>query len=288
MEFGPKVREIRQKKGFSQKETYNGIISKSYSIEFEKGNHKISTDLLIEILDRLSMDIDEFFYINRGYLLNPYSDYIYRLSNYSNFHDAAALKKMLTEYEVFDDIVNQVRCAEIRCRIRMIENIKEIGKFDPAVILKEDRQTIQEYLINIETWTLQEVQLFGNTIEFLEFSTHFELFRNLSKSLTLYMEYDKGREIFCAMLINLITQSIKHDYLDYAEVLNQQLRLLSTNYKEFFHKTISFYFEKVISFKRGSRSDYQEAEQILLTISKLGQPAIAKELNALLNSNAIK
>ncbi|WP_137662559.1 helix-turn-helix domain-containing protein [Enterococcus hulanensis] len=288
MEFGPKVREIRQKKGFSQKETYNGIISKSYSIEFEKGNHKISTDLLIEILDRLSMDIDEFFYINRGYLLNPYSDYIYRLSNYSNFHDAAALKKMLTEYEVFDDIVNQVRCAEIRCRIRMIENIKETGKFDPAVILKEDRQTIQEYLINIETWTLQEVQLFGNTIEFLEFSTHFELFRNLSKSLTLYMEYDKGREIFCAMLINLITQSIKHDYLDYAEVLNQQLRLLSTNYKEFFHKTISFYFEKVISFKRGSRSDYQEAEQILLTISKLGQPAIAKELNALLNSNAIK
>ncbi|MDT2661345.1 Rgg/GadR/MutR family transcriptional regulator [Enterococcus hulanensis] len=288
MEFGPKVREIRQKKGFSQKETYNGIISKSYSIEFEKGNHKISTDLLIEILDRLSMDIDEFFYINRGYLLNPYSDYIYRLSNYSNFHDAAALKKMLTGYEAFDDIVNQVRCAEIRCRIRMIENIKETGKFDPAVILKEDRQTIQEYLINIETWTLQEVQLFGNTIEFLEFSTHFELFRNLSKSLTLYMEYDKGREIFCAMLINLITQSIKHDYLDYAEVLNQQLRLLSTNYKEFFHKTISFYFEKVISFKRGSRSDYQEAEQILLTISKLGQPAIAKELNALLNSNAIK
>ncbi|MBO0458542.1 Rgg/GadR/MutR family transcriptional regulator [Enterococcus hulanensis] len=288
MEFGPKVREIRQKKGFSQKETYNGIISKSYSIDFEKGNHKISTDLLIEILDRLSMDIDEFFYINRGYLLNPYSDYIYRLSNYSNFHDAAALKKMLTEYEAFDDIVNQVRCAEIRCRIRMIENIKETGKFDPAVILKEDRQTIQEYLINIETWTLQEVQLFGNTIEFLEFSTHFELFRNLSKSLTLYMEYDKGREIFCAMLINLITQSIKHDYLDYAEVLNQQLRLLSTNYKEFFHKTISFYFEKVISFKRGSRSDYQEAEQILLTISKLGQPAIAKELNALLNSNAIK
>lgn len=288
MEFGPKVREIRQKKGFSQKETYNGIISKSYSIEFEKGNHKISTDLLIEILDRLSMDIDEFFYINRGYLLNPYSDYIYRLSNYSNFHDAEALKKMLTEYEAFDDIVNQVRCAEIRCRIRMIENIKETGKFDPAVILKEDRQTIQEYLINIETWTLQEVQLFGNTIEFLEFSTHFELFRNLSKSLTLYMEYDKGREIFCAMLINLITQSIKHDYLDYAEVLNQQLRLLSTNYKEFFHKTISFYFEKVISFKRGTRSDYQEAEQILLTLSKLGQPAIAKELNALLNSNAIK
>jgi len=288
MEFGPKVREIRQKKGFSQKETYNGVISKSYSIEFEKGNHKISTDLLIEILDRLSMDIDEFFYINRGYLLNPYSDYIYRLSNYSNFHDAAALKNMLTEYEAFDDIVNQVRCAEIRCRIRMIENIKETGKFDPAVILKEDRQTIQEYLINIETWTLQEVQLFGNTIEFLEFSTHFELFRNLSKSLTLYMEYDKGREIFCAMLINLITQSIKHDYLDYAEVLNQQLRLLSTNYKEFFHKTISFYFEKVISFKRGSGSDYQEADQILLTISKLGQPAIAKELNALLNSNAIK
>ena len=36
MNFGPKIREIRISKGYSQKAIYQDIISKSYAIEFEK------------------------------------------------------------------------------------------------------------------------------------------------------------------------------------------------------------------------------------------------------------
>lgn len=284
MNFGPKVRHIRLKKGFTQKEIYTGIISKSYAIEFEKGKHSISTTLLIEVLDRLSMDMDEFLFIHKGYLLNEYADYIYQLSKYGNAHDLDSLKKLYLELSKKDDLINTVRCAEVRCRIRVIDNLKKTGHFDTTCILEEDRQLIQNYLLQVETWTLHEVQLYGNTLEFLDFDLHLPLFKSASKSLNLYIEYDKGREIFCGMLVNLISQALKYDYLDYAEVLIQQLTILSSEYKEFFHHTLALYFQNILLMKRGDfETGHTEAAGILAMLYKLDQGALADELKMLLD-----
>lgn len=283
MNFGPKIREIRISKGYSQKAIYQDIISKSYAIEFEKGKHSIATTLLIEILDRLSMDIDEFLFIDKGYLLNDYSAYIYKLSKYSNTHDLKSLYELLKKYADKTRVIDQLRFAEIRCRIQAIENFNRTGRFDGSATIEEDRETIQNYLVEIETWTLREIQFFGNTIEFLDFEQHFPLFRNLSKSFPLYVEYDKGREIFCAMLVNLITQAIRHGYFDYAEVLIYQLHLLSSDYKEFFHRLLTKYFDNILSLKRNSR-DGQAIENckiILDLLMELGHSSIVGELKAL-------
>ena len=283
MNFGPKIREIRISKGYSQKAIYQDIISKSYAIEFEKGKHSIATTLLIEILDRLSMDIDEFLFIDKGYLLNDYSAYIYKLSKYSNTHDLKSLYELLKKYADKTRVIDQLRFAEIRCRIQAIENFNRTGRFDGSATIEEDRETIQNYLVEIETWTLREIQFFGNTIEFLDFEQHFPLFRNLSKSFPLYVEYDKGREIFCAMLVNVITQAIRHGYFDYAEVLIYQLHLLSSDYKEFFHRLLTKYFDNILSLKRNSR-DGQAIENckiILDLLMELGHSSIVGELKAL-------
>lgn len=283
MNFGPKIREIRISKGYSQKAIYQDIISKSYAIEFEKGKHSIATTLLIEILDRLSMDIDEFLFIDKGYLLNDYSAYIYKLSKYSNTHDLKSLYELLKKYADKTRVIDQLRFAEIRCRIQAIENFNRTGRFDDSATIEEDRERIQNYLVEIETWTLREIQFFGNTIEFLDFEQHFPLFRNLSKSFPLYVEYDKGREIFCAMLVNVITQAIRHGYFDYAEVLIYQLQLLSSDYKEFFHRLLTKYFDNILSIKRNSR-DGQAIENckiILDLLIELGHSSIVGELKAL-------
>lgn len=284
MNFGPRVREIRKRKGFSQKEVYANIISKSYAISFEKGENNISVVLLIDILDRLSMDIDEFLFINKGYLLNEYSDYIYNMSNYSNSHDVDSLKRMLQTLSQNNDKMSHVHFAEIRCRIRAIEKFNRTGIFDGTETLEVDRNTIQSYLVNIESWTLREIQFFGNTIEFLDFNAHFPLFKNISKSLSLYMEYDKGREIFCSMLINLISQSIRMSYYDYAEVLTYQLKILSADYKNFIHRIITSYFENLLLVKKHNQSDHasKSCEEVLAILDSYGHSSIANELRSLI------
>ena len=63
MEYGQLVRKIRLDKGFSQKEIYSGIVTKSYCIEFEKGNHDLSFRLLAQVLERLLVDVEEFIFL---------------------------------------------------------------------------------------------------------------------------------------------------------------------------------------------------------------------------------
>ncbi len=283
MNFGPKIREIRISKGYAQKVIYHNIISKSYAIEFEKGKHSIATTLLIEILDRLSMDIDEFLFIDKGYLLSDYSSYIYRLSKYSNTHDLNSLNELLESYAGKNGPIDQLRFAEIRCRIQAIKNYQKVGRFDGSATIDEDRKTIQDYLVKIETWTLREIQFFGNTVEFLDFDQHFLLFKNLSKSFPLYVEYDKGREIFCAMLVNVITQAIRNGSYDYAEVLIYQLKLLSPSYKELFHRLLVKYFNNVLLLKREKKEAcaIENCLMILDLLDELGHSSIAGELKVL-------
>ena len=58
--YGLTVRQIRLNKGFKQKEIYTGLLSKSFSIDFEKGLYDIKFSIMLNILKRLMISIDEF------------------------------------------------------------------------------------------------------------------------------------------------------------------------------------------------------------------------------------
>lgn len=282
MYHGEVIRKIRRSKGLTQKEVYLGIVSKSYAIEFEKGNHSISATLLLDILERLSLDMDEFLYISQDYRLNEQADYIFRYSNYSNNYDLPALYQLLQELQEQQGPIANVHVAEVRSRIRIIEATNKTGSYTPDVVLSEDKATIIQYLTNLQTWTLQEIQLFANTLEFIEGEKQLLFFKQLSKSLELYKNYDRGREIFCSLLVNLIRETLDENLLDYAEVLIEQLLLLSTEYKECFHRLCAKFFKGVLLTKRGDANGQTESEMVLKILHELDYAPLAKELESLL------
>lgn len=65
--YGLTVRQIRLNKGFKQKEIYTGLLSKSFSIDFEKGLYDIKFSIMLNILKRLMISIDEFILIHNHY-----------------------------------------------------------------------------------------------------------------------------------------------------------------------------------------------------------------------------
>jgi len=282
MYHGEVVRKIRLSKGLTQKEVYLGIVSKSYAIEFEKGNHSISATLLLDILERLSLDMDEFIYISQDYRLNEQANYIFRYSNYSNNHDLPALYQLFHELKKQQGAIATVHAAEVRSRIRIIEATNRTGSYTADVVLPEDKATIIQYLTNLQTWTLQEIQLFANTLEFIDGEKQLIFFKQLSKSLELYKNYDRGREIFCSLLVNLIRETLDENQLDYAEVLIEQLFLLSTEYKEFFHRLCAKFFSHVLQIKRGNPKEQKECEHLLALLYELDHQTLAKELESLL------
>ena len=253
--YGEAIRKIRLKKGFSQKEVYGNVISKSYAIEFEKGKHQIAANSLIQILDNLSMDIDEFLFIANGYLLNEQNNYNYRYNHLANKQDIVGLQLLLEDLQKKSGTLSNIRIAEVRSRIRILQNFKQNGFYTTDVVLEEDKQVILSYLTDVESWTLQEIQLFANTLEFLDNESIFVFFKKVSKLLEYYVQLEKGREIYCVLLINLIEYTFKKKQYNYTEVLLTQLDLLSVDYREFFHRTVYKFFEALLAMKK---SDFEK------------------------------
>ncbi|AVK61811.1 hypothetical protein C5Z25_08475 [Lactobacillus sp. CBA3605] len=69
--LGLTVKQIRLDKGFSQKEIYTGIVSRSFATRFEHGQHDIAATKLFAILDNLGVSVDEYRFIAQHYQSSP-------------------------------------------------------------------------------------------------------------------------------------------------------------------------------------------------------------------------
>lgn len=247
--YGKVLRDIRISKGLSQKEIYSGIISKSYASAFEKGNHDIALILFEKILIRVNVSLDEFFFIYREFSLTDVESFWF---NYEKSGNANNLKSL---YLLYDELVKSngplenVQTALIHTRIHLIENLIKNQTFDISVVSEKDILTLKNYLFSVQTWTLEEIKIFANTIYFFEES----LQRNfLEYSLTLidtYKEYDKGRHILCGLLVNATEIFIEKNDLDYASKLILTLDKLCVSYTGAFHRIFSKYLKGLIKIK---------------------------------------
>ncbi|PLS33739.1 Rgg family transcriptional regulator [Carnobacterium maltaromaticum] len=247
--YGKVLRDIRISKGLSQKEIYSGIISKSYASAFEKGNHDIALILFEKILIRVNVSLDEFFFIYREFSLTDVESFWF---NYEKSGHANNLKSL---YLLYDELVKSngplenVQTALIHTRIHLIENLIKNQTFDISVVSEKDILTLKNYLFSVQTWTLEEIKIFANTIYFFEES----LQRNfLEYSLTLidtYKEYDRGRHILCGLLVNATEIFIEKNDLDYASKLILTLDKLCVSYTGTFHRIFSKYLKGLIKIK---------------------------------------
>ncbi|NLR10661.1 MULTISPECIES: helix-turn-helix domain-containing protein [Lactobacillaceae] len=58
--IGITLKQIRQSKGFTQREVYGNILSRSFASRLERGQHDVTAERLFQILDRLGVSANEF------------------------------------------------------------------------------------------------------------------------------------------------------------------------------------------------------------------------------------
>lgn len=97
--YGPTIQKIRLSKGFTQKEVYSGVVSRSFYVKFEKGETDISVSKFKRILEALSLTFNEFFYIHDDFQNN-----LDLLTNRIHFFWKEGLyKDLLSVYETYKD-----------------------------------------------------------------------------------------------------------------------------------------------------------------------------------------
>lgn len=275
--YGEVIREIRTNKGLSQKAIYSNIISKSYAIEFEKGTHDISLRLFEQILERLMMSIDEFYYIYRGYRLSKHDEFLVNYAEAGNRNDFDALIQLYNELLQQKDTSYELFLAEVRSRIRLLQNFELTNKFDKKVLMAEDIEIISQYLNNVQTWTLQEMQLFTNTLDYIDYEQKVVLFKILIKSIRKYEAYDRGRAVICVLLTNMIYELIISNEVNYAEVLIEELNHISHHYQEIFFKILYKYYRGILKIKLNEIEEGTRLARLAIEIlNELDQPHQAK------------
>ncbi|EAE1629878.1 Rgg/GadR/MutR family transcriptional regulator, partial [Listeria monocytogenes] len=195
--YGELIREIRLSKGLTQKEVYTGIISRSYAIGFEKGKHEITLSLFEEILKRIMVSLDEFFFIYREFSSTEDDSFWIDFAELSGVNDVVGMQALLDKITLERTEQTEVRKAILHTRIQTINHYLRTNVFDESNISDEYKKIIHDYLWKMQTWTLEEVRIFANGISFFEEEVQIHFYQIMLKSYEKYRYYDRGRLLFC-------------------------------------------------------------------------------------------
>ncbi|EAC8225613.1 Rgg/GadR/MutR family transcriptional regulator [Listeria monocytogenes] len=278
--YGELIRELRLSKGLTQKEVYTGIISRSYAIKFEKGENEITLSLFEEILGRVMVSLDEFFFIYRGYSSGEEDDFWHKFASYANENDVNSLQQLYHEIGLQNGKRTDLRKAVIRARIRVINNFVQYNTYDVSIVSKEDKEIIHDYLWNVQSWTLEEIRIFANSVAYFEEEVQIQFFQLVVKSSERYLFYDRGRLQFCGLFTNVTEELILHNKLKQAEQVLAKLVETATkdaNYNCFLFRVLSKYYQGLIWMKEDRITEgYQQAQKAIQTLEDVWYEKIAE------------
>lgn len=203
--YGKTVRNIRQTKGYLQKDVYHDIVAKSFAIRFEKGEVMLQYDAFLSVLANLNLSVTEFHFIHNNYQFD-------RTQSVWSIFSAAVSQK------------NQVRLADFYLSysessinfnrvLAYLANIAfAINKYGEATysehVPREQLLFIQNYLLGQEEWTLDETALFTNFYEVFPREAQRKLMTLCFQNLRQYQKYPEHSQ----RVTNLLSHYILHCY----------------------------------------------------------------------------
>ncbi|GGC76709.1 helix-turn-helix domain-containing protein [Enterococcus wangshanyuanii] len=281
-EYGLVIREIRLSKGISQKELYNNLISKSYAIEFEKGRHDLSLELLEQVLDALRITADEFLFIYNQYTIPETTTFwtlLAKASNENNLNDLFKLKKEIQTQATSD--TKELFLALVEGRIHIVNHFLHFNKIDYTKIPAEQMAIVVQFLLKRESWTLFELLIFTNTLDYFSHDQRMIFKKNIYKLLKKYRNYDRGKEILQTLLINFSELCLKENELSTAKELLDQLNHLNTDLNSGLFRIIERFFRGILLILEGQiLSGQKVCEKALNTLRYLEYEQIAKVYQA--------
>lgn len=208
--FGETLRKIRLEKGLTQKSLYHDLLSKSYAIRFEQGKHDISFVLLLEILERLPMEISEFLFIHRNYQPSETQWFYEQLIKSGNSMDLAALATLKKEYQTrYGDSQQQSgRLMQLDYRLEQLRYYGQRGQITEESVTPELQGKIQSLLAATQSWTMEDLRFFAATLDLVPTSDLTLFFQGLIPSLKRYREFAAGKNVLCILLINAIHKAL--------------------------------------------------------------------------------
>lgn len=233
MGHGEFIKKIRQEKYLTQKELAEGILSKNFLSKFERGESKITSEIFLNLLERLNVSLDEF----EQLVTSKYSqkEFLQKLDTFKSQKDVYLLENLKAEEkELFQSDRNR---RHLHNQILVEAHLQYLqGK---NIDVKQKR-VIQSYLFEVEEWGDYEWELFGNIVFCLSTEeTHLYL-DSIFRKARLGKHDTMHKRMLCRILLNIFLEDIEANSSEATQVEAYLTELLQD--EEFYYEKIRFYY----------------------------------------------
>lgn len=265
--YGITIRKIRLSKGFSHKEIYTGILSKSFAIDFEKGMYDIKFNLMLRILDRLMISVDELLLIHSQYKTTPCHEPLLnvnleRMKN-DPLYSADIEKKLHDEMKANKTSSSRLQHAEIVALRSVYGNpdYQNLSEYQAA------KRYIQKYLFDVETWSLSEFRIFSDmSFIFENGDVKTSLFITAWETLEKYKAHPDYQVYLSHLLVNNLYQLICSRQYNIAKRAIEKLQELTIDPNMLSWKVPMLYYDGLLNYVTGNPqsglSKIKKAKQI--------------------------
>ncbi|AMV63354.1 helix-turn-helix domain-containing protein [Pediococcus damnosus] len=268
--IGTTIKYIRKQKKLTQKETYAGIISRTFASNFENGYYNIESEKLFKILQRLGTSINEFGFLHYGENDDKFSYVLSIIDQAATTGDYSQLQKIHQKFENSTSLHDQAISALAYVKIYVHGHNPLSMSLMPTIPLKIHLEQTKE-------WTFFELRAFVDGIF---------MFRRDLDSLPLCMEravksFKKYRCLY--ELKSSSEQSIASIFLNYVQIAlvsfdyNRDHYSLVNKYPntqdvDDFSSQLTIQFSKFLQnlyFGNNSEKDFSDSKEFLTMLKKL-------------------
>ncbi|MBZ5985400.1 helix-turn-helix domain-containing protein [Leuconostoc gelidum subsp. gasicomitatum] len=223
---------FRTGKNITLKEASQNIVSYPFLSKFERGLTDISFTHLLELLDRINVQLSEFEFLYSKYNADN-NDLLPSFQSAYQSGDIVMLKHHLQTWQHKQGKFAELQVIQLKMMLSTL-NIDSITKSDILIL--------EAYFKTIDNWTFFELYLFGHAMPFLEEKFMFHLFQELHQKGILYdnFRYDSFSMLFY-IYNNIILFMLDHNHLDTADLLIQKLTYyFNQQEKDYYHRARIF------------------------------------------------
>lgn len=159
--YGSTFRTFRQNKGYTLKQVATGIVSVSFLSKFERGDSDISFSVMIELLDRMMVTYEEFYFLHQSGKSNAIEEFFNVAEEAYVHRDVTTIKQLKKQAFEQYQLTNHI---PFHCNALLLEVYRSMIQLEHPDVQNEALQLLTDYLFDIEVWGYYELCLYNSTL----------------------------------------------------------------------------------------------------------------------------
>lgn len=215
MNHGEMIKKMRITRNISRKELTRDTISISTLQRFENENAKIDIDTMWTFLNRLNIQLDEYYLEYNHYQSNKKEIYRSKFRDYIVSRDRGKilLEELQREYIVTNDIFYLYLVIQAKAVINRLPS------YSAVPIDKEEVKSIHDYLSKVDQWGYFELAMYTNCLGFFNSERRLFNYHDVVSQFRKFKNSPKHNQAFIKFLINSILLAFEDEHWEEVEYL---------------------------------------------------------------------